>query len=67
MLIFNYNTPPLLSEKSGEEIILNPIFNEDDPEKLAIDAAALLGRYFILKQAGWYLYYQQGQGSGREA
>jgi len=50
MLIFNYNTPPLLSERSGKEVFLNPIFSEDDPEKLEIDAAALLGRYFILKQ-----------------
>jgi (E)-4-hydroxy-3-methylbut-2-enyl-diphosphate synthase len=30
--------------------ILNPVFSEDDPEKLAIDAAALLGRFFIARQ-----------------
>lgn len=31
--------------------ILNPVFNEDDPERLSIDAAALLGRYFIARSA----------------
>ncbi|MFN2314862.1 MAG: flavodoxin-dependent (E)-4-hydroxy-3-methylbut-2-enyl-diphosphate synthase, partial [Bacteroidales bacterium] len=30
--------------------ILNPVFSEDDPEKLTIDAAALLGRFFIARQ-----------------
>ncbi len=30
--------------------ILNPVFSEDDPGKLAIDAAALLGRFFIARQ-----------------
>ncbi len=31
--------------------ILNPVFNEDDHERLCIDAAALLGRFFIGKNA----------------
>ncbi len=30
--------------------VLNPVFSEDDPGKLAIDAAALLGRFFIARQ-----------------
>ena len=50
MLIFNFKTPPLLSEKSQEKVFLNPVFTENNPVKLAIDAAAMLGRYFILKQ-----------------
>ena len=50
MLIFSFKTPPLLSEKSQEKVFLNPVFAENNPVKLAIDAAALLGRYFILKQ-----------------
>ena len=29
--------------------ILNPVFNCDDPEQLAIEAAALLGRFFIAR------------------
>lgn len=51
IITFDISSPPSLSGQSGEKIILNPVFNENDPEKLAIDAAALLGRYFILKQA----------------
>lgn len=51
MLIFNFKTPPLITGNEEGKIILNPVFSEDDPEKLAIDSAALLGRYFILKQA----------------
>ena len=35
----------------NEDVILNGEFNEDDPEKLAIDSAAILGRYFITRQA----------------
>jgi len=50
MLIFNFNSPPLLSDKPDSNDYLNPIFDEDDPVKLSIDAAVLLGRYFILKQ-----------------
>jgi len=34
-----------------DNCILNPVFSEDDPVKLSIDAAALLGRYFIMQQA----------------
>ena len=30
--------------------VLNPVFSEDDAEKLVIDAAALLGRFFIARQ-----------------
>ena len=51
MLIFSCKTPPLLSERSGRKVFLSPVFSEDDHEKLVIDASALLGRYFILKQA----------------
>lgn len=50
MLIFNFNSPPLLSDKPDRSDYLNPIFDEDDPVKLSIDAASLLGRYFILRQ-----------------
>jgi (E)-4-hydroxy-3-methylbut-2-enyl-diphosphate synthase len=54
----NYNvitlTPgilPAIKDLQNEKIMLNAIFNEDDPEKLAIDSASLLGKYFITKQA----------------
>jgi (E)-4-hydroxy-3-methylbut-2-enyl-diphosphate synthase len=42
---------PEFSGNKKEKIVLNGIFEEDDPEKLAIDAAALLGKFFITKQA----------------
>ncbi|MGW8178991.1 MAG: flavodoxin-dependent (E)-4-hydroxy-3-methylbut-2-enyl-diphosphate synthase, partial [bacterium] len=32
------------------DAVLNPVFSEDDAEKLVIDAAALLGRFFIARQ-----------------
>jgi (E)-4-hydroxy-3-methylbut-2-enyl-diphosphate synthase len=38
--------PPELPGPS-EKIILHGVFSEDDTEKLAIDSAVLLGRYFI--------------------
>jgi len=66
MLIFNYNTPPLLSRQSAKEVILNPIFSEDDPEKLEIDAAALLGRYFILKQPDGICITNKGEVQGEK-
>ncbi len=64
MLIFNYNTPPLLSDKPERKDFLNPIFDEDDPVKLAIDAAAVLGRYFILKQAEGICITNRGKVQG---
>ena len=64
MLIFNHNTPPLLSERSAEKKFLNPMFAEDNPVKLAIDAAALLGRYFILKQADGICITNRGKVQG---
>jgi len=64
MLIFNFQTPPLLSEKSQKKIYLSPVFAEDNPLKLAIDAAALLGRYFILKQADGICITNHGQVQG---
>jgi (E)-4-hydroxy-3-methylbut-2-enyl-diphosphate synthase len=50
VLTFNASNLPQLTEKYKSNIILNPIFDEDDPVKLGIDAASLMGRYFILKQ-----------------
>jgi (E)-4-hydroxy-3-methylbut-2-enyl-diphosphate synthase len=66
MLIFTYKTPPLLSEQSNEKVFLSPVFSEDDPEKLIIDAAALLGRYFILKQADGICITNNGKVQGEK-
>ena len=65
MLIFNFNTPPLLSDKPERKDFLNPIFDEDDPVKLSIDAAAILGRYFILKQAEGICITNRGKVQGK--
>ncbi len=51
VITFNAGSFPAIPKKSKEKVILNAIFNEADPIKLAIDAATILGRYFILKQA----------------
>jgi (E)-4-hydroxy-3-methylbut-2-enyl-diphosphate synthase len=66
MLIFSYKTPPILSEKSLKKTFLNPVFEEDDPEKLTIDSAALLGRYFILKQADGICITNRGKLQGEK-
>ncbi len=66
MLIFEYRTPPLLSEMKQEKVFLNPMFAEDDPVKLSIDAASLLGRYFILKQADGICITNRGKVQGEK-
>jgi (E)-4-hydroxy-3-methylbut-2-enyl-diphosphate synthase len=54
---------PAPSLKDGS-LILNPVFNEDDPVKLSIDAAALAGRYFIMKQAEGICISNKGKVQG---
>lgn len=41
----------LVIRKNTGKLILNPVFSENDPEKLAIDTGSILGKYFITKQA----------------
>ena len=64
MLIFNYKTPPLLSERSQKKTFLSPVFAENNPVKLAIDASVLLGRYFILKQPDGICITNRGRVQG---
>ena len=66
MLIFNYKTPPLISEYKQDKVFLSPVFAEDDPVKLSIDAAALLGRYYILKQADGICITNRGKVQGEK-
>jgi len=54
----NYNvitlandSQPIIKDHQNEKIILHAVFDEDDSEKLAIDSASLLGKFFITKQA----------------
>jgi (E)-4-hydroxy-3-methylbut-2-enyl-diphosphate synthase len=64
MFTFSPENPPSLQDNPQVKIILNPVFGEDDPGKLAIDAAALLGRYFILRQADGVCITNKGKVRG---
>ena len=57
---------PLISTGTNERIIIHARFDEDNPVKLGIDAAALLGRYFILKQADGICISNQGKVRGEK-
>lgn len=61
ILTFNADSTPLIPEQSLKETILNPEFEEDDPQRLAIKAAALLGKYFITRQAGGICITNKGK------
>ncbi len=45
------NILPVMSSREDEKLVIHAHFSVDDPVKLGIDAAALLGRYFIMRQA----------------
>lgn len=66
VLTFNASNPPHIVEKHKMKIVLNPIFDEDDPVKLGIDAASLLGRYFILRQADGICIMNRGKVQGEK-
>jgi len=66
VITFNAGNPPLLPEKSKSKTILNPIFEEDDPVKLAIKASSLLGRYFILKHSDGICITNRGKVQGEK-
>ncbi len=61
---FDAGSGPAISLRSRNKLILNPVFSEDDPDKLAIDAAALLGKYFITKQADGLCISNKGKLTG---
>jgi len=63
---FSSGKPVSISIDPDEKTILNPLFNEDDPVKLAIDAAALLGKYFITKQADGLCISNKGKIQGEK-
>jgi (E)-4-hydroxy-3-methylbut-2-enyl-diphosphate synthase len=66
ILTFSPDAPPSIPDHTDEKIILNPVFNENDPEKLAIDAASLLGRYYITKQADGICISNNGKIKGEK-
>jgi (E)-4-hydroxy-3-methylbut-2-enyl-diphosphate synthase len=63
---FSAGKPVSISIDPEEKTILNPLFNEDDPVKLAIDAATLLGKYFITKQADGLCISNKGKIQGEK-
>lgn len=66
VITFNASNPPFFTDDLKKGIVLNAIFDEDDPVKLAVDAAALMGRYFILKQPGGICITNRGKVQGEK-
>lgn len=66
MLTFSAGNNLSFPSRSNSKIILNPVFNENDPGKLAIDSSAILGRYFILKQADGICISNKGKIQGEK-
>jgi len=66
MTTFSPGEQVKLPSDDREKIILNPVFNEDDPVRLAIDAAALVGKYYILKKADGICISNLGKIQGRK-
>jgi (E)-4-hydroxy-3-methylbut-2-enyl-diphosphate synthase len=69
----NYNvitvandSQPIIKDHQNEKIILNALFDEDDPEQLAIDSASLFGKYFITKQADGICISNNGKIQGEK-
>jgi (E)-4-hydroxy-3-methylbut-2-enyl-diphosphate synthase len=50
IITFDASEFPYSNDNQSYKGALNPVFNEDDPWRLSIDAAALLGRYFIARR-----------------
>ena len=63
---FNADSPPVIETIDDTPLFLNPLFNEDDPEKLAIHAAALVGGWFILRQAAGICLTNKGNVQGEK-
>ena len=53
-----------LTDRQAYDLLLNPIFSEDNAEKLAIDAAALLGRFFIARHPSGLIITNRGAVQG---
>jgi len=66
VITFNADSPPVIETKDNTPLFLNPLFNEDDPEKLAIHAAALVGGWFILRQAAGICITNKGKVQGEK-
>jgi (E)-4-hydroxy-3-methylbut-2-enyl-diphosphate synthase len=62
---FDAGSRPLIPSRLRDKLILNPVFSEDDTEKLAIYAATLLGKYFITKLADGICISNRGKVQGK--
>jgi len=55
---------PLLSELPAGDLIIDVTFAEDDAERLSVNAAALLGRYFITRRVQGICIRNRGKVQG---
>jgi (E)-4-hydroxy-3-methylbut-2-enyl-diphosphate synthase len=64
--IFSFSADELQYQDDDEVLskVLNPVFNEDDHERLSIDAAALLGRFFIARRPAGLIISNRGKVRG---
>ena len=66
--IFTFNPGNLEYTDSTQELsgVLNPLFTEDDYERLCIDAAALAGRFFLARRPSGLLIGNRGKIQGED-
>ncbi len=64
VITFTNHSQPIIKNHQDDKIVLNAVFDEDDPEKLAIDSASLIGKYFITKQADAICISNRGKVQG---
>ncbi len=55
-----------MEDTNNEKVIIHAEFDEDDAEKLAIDSASLVGKYFITRQADGICISNRGKVKGEK-
>jgi len=66
VITLNHGNYLSLKDIQNEKVIINAKFNEDDAEKLAIDSASLVGKYFITRQADGICLSNKGNVQGEK-
>ena len=64
VMTLNAGELPVCNETRNIGAVLNPVFNEDDQEKLCIHAASLLGRFFIARRPAGLCITNRGKVQG---
>jgi (E)-4-hydroxy-3-methylbut-2-enyl-diphosphate synthase len=64
VITFGNDSQSIIKDRHNEKIVINAVFDEDDPEKLAIDSASLLGKYFITRHADAICISNKGKVQG---